>query len=295
MKNSYWKGKNVLFIGDSMTARSRYPKYIENTLGINAFYHCKDGAHIVAMVDGENGLDGTYNDENNQLSPLTTDLVRNMDLIVLFGGYNNLLYGGYNNRSCSIGEVGDIFRPDGTGQDTIAGIMQYAIDRIYEELDKACNLRCKLLIVTVSCTGKNEWLNSDGNTDFPLDSGKSLRKIASMQKKIAQANSLPYCDLFNTSGINHYTWSIFCAEAQPYNTHYSPYLLDEHGSIIKNECIRYSRGKYYYQKRDGKIVLELYDRYEPYPYNRDQVHLSVAGSERIAEVIAGAIISAYGN
>lgn len=294
MAESIWKFKKVLFIGDSITARREYPKVIEQTLGIQSFYHCKDGAHIVAMVDGERGLDGAYDDSPELLRPLTTDEVADKDLIVLYGGYNNLLYGGYKDRSCDPGKPGDLYRPDGTGQDTIAGVMQYAINRIYEELAKANNLTCRLLIVTVDCTGKNQWVNADGNSEFPPNSGRSYKNTAMIQKVVAENNGLPCCDLFHTSGINSHTWRVFGAEADALDSTYTPYLLDEQGNAVSKEYIQYKRHGFYNQIRDGKVVREQYSGYAPYPYNRDQLHKSVAGYRRIGEVIAGAIIAAYG-
>ncbi len=299
MINSYWKDKKVLFIGDSITAKKEYPKVIEERLGIQAFYHCKNGAHIVAMVDGEKGLDGTYDEADTEdiLRPLTKNDVADKDLIVFYGGYNNLLYGGhggYRGKSCIPGKLGDLYHPDGTGEDTIAGIMQYAINRIYEELAKAGNTDCRILIVTVDCAGKNQWVNADGNSEFPANSGKSYKNFAVMQKVVAEANSLPCCDLFHTSGINKHTWCWFAAEPEELNLYYALHLLNEAGEVVSNEYTEYKHGESYYQKRDNKIVLEQYNEHAPYPYNRDQLHKSAAGYRRIGEVITGAIISAYG-
>lgn len=293
--HEFWRDKKVLFIGDSMTARGKYPHVIEEMLGIQAFYHCKDGAHIVAMVDGERGLDGAYEEAPDALRPLTKEEVQDKDLIVLFGGYNNILYGGHKGRSCAPGKPGDLYKPDGTGEDTIAGVMQYAINRIYEELAKADNVACRLLIVTVDCTGKNQWLNADGYSEFPPHSGKSYEKTAVVQKAVAQRNGLPCCDLFHTSGINPYTWCVFCADAESLNKEYTPYLLDEQGTVLSDEYLQYRHMESYYQIRDGKVVLEQYAGYAPYPYNNDQLHKSPAGYRRIAEVVAGSMIAAYGN
>ena len=284
-----WAGKKVLFIGDSLTARRVYPAVIQEILGIQPFYHCKGGAGLKGMVDGENGIDGSYDNEtdaNGVLRPLNAQDVADMDLIIL--------YGGYNNRNLSIGKLGDRLNTDGSGDRTIAGFMQHAIDRIYEELSKANNLTCRLLIVTVDCSGKYPWADADGYAETTPGMGNSFEAIANMQKAVAAHNAIPCCDLFHTSGINRNTWHIFGYESNVDNPNFSPYRLDETGKPITLDRIRYTKGEYYYQHRDGKVVLELYNSAPPYPYNGDQLHKSTAGYRRIGEVIAGTIISSYG-
>ena len=286
----YWQNKKVLFIGDSITARRVYPEVIKEILGIETYYHCRGGRGIVAMVDGDRGLGGDYSDFSptaDLLLPLTADEVADKDLIVLFGGYNNL------GRDC--GKPGDLYVPDGSGQKTIIGYMQYAINRIYEELEKADNMGCRLLIVTVDCPGKGKWTNVDGYTESKPGSGNSFETMAAAQCEVAKFNSLPVCDLFHTSGINRRTWNYFSFESSARDERYSPYLLDENGKAVSDTEIRYEQGKSYYQIRDGKAVLEQYNELAPYPYNRDQLHKSPEGYRRIGEVIAGSIIKAYGN
>ena len=285
-----WAGKKVLFIGDSLTARRIYPEVIKEILGIETFYHCKGGAGLKGMVDGENGIDGSYDsqtDASGILRPLNTNDVASMDLIVL--------YGGYNNRNLDIGKIGDCFNTDGSGDRTIAGLMQHAIDRIYEELNKANNMTCRILIVTVDCSGKYPWADVDGYTETEPGKNNSLQEIANIQKAVAAFNALPCCDLFHTSGINRYTWHIFGFDSEVNNPNFSPYLLDQNGIPLSTERIRYQTGKSYYQSRDGKIISEVYEGAAPYPYIGDQLHKSPAGYRRIGEVIAGTIITVYGN
>lgn len=289
-KYGTWQGRKVLFIGDSLTARRVYPEVVKEILGIETFYHCKGGVGVQHMVDGDKGLGGEYDNETDAqgvLRPLLPEDVQDMDLIVLFGGYNN--------RSREIGKLGDLYKADGTGDNSFAGVMQYAINRIYETLEKANNLTCRMLIVTVDCSGKYPWVDADGYTEIEPGSGKSLEAMANIQKQIARHNAIPCCDLFHNSGINRHTWSVFSFQPDPVNPNYSPYRLDETGKPVSQERIRYERGESYYQIRDGKVVLETYDSNPPYPYNGDQVHKSPAGYRRIGEVIAGAIIAAYGN
>ncbi len=285
-----WQGKKVLFIGDSLTARRVYPETVREILGIQPFYHCKGGVGLKAMVDGDNGLGGMYDNETDVagvLRPLTVEDVKDMDLIVLFGGYNN--------RYINIGKVGDCYLPGAETGYTVAGLMQYCIERIYQVLAQADRLTCRLLVVTVDCSGKYPWVDCDGYTENGEGSGRSLEAMANIQKAVAAYNSIPCCDLFHNSGINRYTWSVFSAEPNVDNPNFSSCILNEKGDPVNNKRIRYETGKSYYQIREGGVVLEEYTGRAPYPYNGDQVHKSAAGYQRIGEVIAGAIVAAYGN
>lgn len=194
-------------------------------------------------------------------------------------------YGAWNGRKVLF--IGDSL--------TVAGHMQYVINRVYENLLAADNMTCRLLIVTVDCSGKYPWADADGYTELTPGSGKTFEAMANMQKQVAAYNAIPCCDLFHSSGINLHTWAWFSASADPVNPNYSPYRLDETGKPVSMERIRYVMGESYYQIRDGKVVLEKYDARPPYPYIGDQLHKSEAGYRRIGEVIAGAIIAAYGN
>ena len=172
-----WQGRKVLFIGDSLTAKRIYPEVVKDILGIETFYHCKGGASLKSMVDGDNGIGGDYDNETDAsgvLRPLTASDVAGMDLVVL--------YGGYNNRNLDIGEAGDLYRADGTGQKTIAGFMQYAINRIYEELYAANNMTCRLLVVTVDCAGRYPWVQVDGRGETTPGTGRTLEAMANVQK-----------------------------------------------------------------------------------------------------------------
>lgn len=280
-----WKDKNVLFIGDSLTAAKQYQNTVAEILGINIFNHCKGGMGIVNCVDGENGA-GEYDNETaveGTLYALKPDDVRDMDLIVF--------YAGYNNRGTTDGVVGDCYPAQGT----IAGMMQYAINRIYEELAEANNLTCKIIIVTVDCAGKYAYINADGYEEWPPESGRTMETLSDVQKAVAEYNSLACLDLWHTSGINRNTWSVFGASADTVNTNYTVYELDASGNQVGTSPMKYVKGQSYYQIRDGAVVLEEYTGSAPYPYNKDQLHKSSEGYKRIGECIAGAIISAFGN
>ena len=284
-----WYGKKVLFIGDSLTAAKKYPNTIKELLGIEIFYHCKGGMGLIQCVDGQNGA-GEYDNEtavSGTLYALNVDDVKDKDLIVFFAGYNN--------RGTDDGKVGDCYNPAGGGQSTIAGYMQYCINRIYEELTEAGNLTCRILIVTVDCAGKYPYIDANGYEEWPAGSGRTMETLANIQKAVAEANGLSCIDLWHDYGFNKHTWNVFGASANPVNEKYSPYQLDSSGNPVNNTRIRYVTGNSYYQVRDGKVVLEQYTGSSPYPYNGDQLHKSDKGYARIGEAIAGGIIHHFGN
>lgn len=287
---AYWKNKNVLFIGDSITAALKYQNKVKELLDINIFNHCKGGIGLTAMVDGDKGLGGDYDNETGsdgtELKPLSIEDVSGKDLIVFLGGYND--------RGTEDGNVGDLYDPEGGEQNTIAGKMQYCINRIYEELEKANNLTCKLLIVTVDCAGKYPWIDADGYEEWPADSGRTMETLANTQKAVAEYNSLLCCDLWHNSGINKNTWNVFGSHNNSINEQYSPYELNAEGEPINQTRIKYVKGQSYYQWRDGKVVLEEYTGDSPYPYNGDQLHKSIPGYDRIGECMVGTIIKGYG-
>lgn len=277
----YWQNKKILFMGDSHTARHIYPEVVKEILGSEVFYHCKGGAQYTHMIDGSPA------DSIGFLPPLTAETVKDMDLIVIFAGANCV--------GMEYGRAGDRYRADGGGENTVAGTLQYVIDSVYDRLEESENLGCRLLIVTVDCPGKNAWLNNDGYTEYKPGTGKSFENMSLVQRQVAEYNSIPFCDLFRTSGINRRTWSHFGASKTTVNPDYTPVLLNEKGEKVSDEPLVYKQGESYYQIRNGRVVLEQYNDLPRYPYNADQLHKSPAGYRRIGEVIAGAIISAYGN
>ena len=277
----YWKGKNILFIGDSQTARHVYPEVVKEILGANVFYHCKGGVGFIQMVEGSPA------DWIGYMPPLTAETVKDMDLIVI--------YGGYNCRNVPFGQPGERYDPETKESKTVAGMMQYLIDSVYDRLEEADNLGCRLLLVTVSCSGKYPWVDKDGYTEYYPGSGLSLQNMAKLQKEIGEYNSIPVCDLFKNLGSNRRTWSYFGAGKDPDNHQFARYPLNENGEQISDTPLVYEQGKEYYQIRDGKVVLEKYEGLARFPYNGDQLHKSPEGYRRIGEVISGAIIAAYGN
>ena len=280
-----WKNKNVLFIGDSLTSANKYQGTIKDILDINIFNHCKGGMGLIQCVDGQDGA-GEYDNEtyaSGTLYALNTSDVSNKDLIVL--------YAGYNNRRTNVGVVGDCYDPQNNTGKTIAGYMQYCINRIYEELTEANNLTCKILIVTLDCHGKYPYIDMDG---YAEDNGNGTKYISEIQEAVAHANGLACCNLYKNSGINKNTWCVFGASSSSEVSTYTKYKINNDGTVDYNTQLNYKNGNYYNQIRNGEVVSEQYTGSSPYPYNGDQLHKSNAGYKRIGECIAGSIIANYG-
>ena len=239
--NILWN-KNVLVIGDSLTAAGVWQLKLNELLGMNVSTHAKGGMGIVQCVDGENINNDVAIDNNTNasetLQPLSTADVQNKDLIIFFAGYNN--------RGKEDGEANGIEYPTAN---TISGMMQHAINRIYQELENANNKTCKIAIITPHCVGKYSYIDADGYDEYPSGSGRNLRTLASAIERVAKYNSIPCLNLWENSGINRNTWSVFSASQTATNT-------------------------------DGSGP-------GPYHYNNDQVHLnSSVGYPYLGEKIA---------
>jgi hypothetical protein len=276
----FWKGKNILFIGDSITYAldSAYPSKVAQILGANFSVHGKPGAQLKTMIDGDvGGNDPFY----PPINPLTEQDVKDKHLIVLFGGFNN--------RWNNIGKPDDNYDINKDEPWTIYGFMQHAVDSIKQQLIKANNQNCPILIVTVYFCGKYSW-NCYAGDVTPPKNGCSFKDMAKAQIDVAIKNGLYYCDLYNTSDISPKTWHIYSANPNPTLPQFTPYLLDKDGNKVNDEYLIYEHGKKYYQIRDGKVVLEEYIEYPPYPFNGDQLHLNKNGYEHIATIIANKIL-----
>ena len=205
--DTHWKGKNALVIGDSLTAEKIWQKELSNILGLNVTTHAKGGMGIVQCVDGENGA-GEYDNETattGTLYALNTSDVADKDLILFFAGYNN--------RGAEDGAIGDCYSPDGTGSRTIAGMLQYAINRIYEELSAAGNLTCRVAIITPHCAGKYSYIDADGYEEWPDGSGRTMQTLAQIMEDVANYNNLPCYNAWKNSGINRFTWCVYASSS----------------------------------------------------------------------------------
>lgn len=282
---SKWKGKTALVIGDSITAAKKWQKKLNEDLGMIVKTHAKGGVGTVAMVDGDKGLGGDYDNETSAsgtLYPLNTNDVTGVDLIVVLPAYND--------RGKDEGAIGDVY----PNKSTIIGIVQYMINRIYEELAKANNLNCKILFATPHCAGKYNYIDADGYEEYPSNSGRTMETLSDAIKLVCNYNNIAVCDLWHNSGINKFTWTIYGANVNAVNEQYAKYELNAQGEIVGSTPLRYVTGQSYYQWRDGVVVLEKYTGASPYPFNSDQLHCGDLGYARIGECVVGSIIKSYG-
>ena len=206
-----WYKKNVLVIGDSLTAANVWQQKLKELLGMNVSTHAYGGLGIVQCVKGSND----YNIATGvgALAPLKISDVYDKDLIIFFAGYNN--------RGTPDGVVGDCYTDDGTGQNTIAGYLQYAINYIFKKLKGGeengvtynANLRCRVIVVTPHCAGKYSYIDADGYDEYPVGSGRTMQTLAQIMEDVAHYNNLPCYNAWKNSGINRFTWDVYASSS----------------------------------------------------------------------------------
>ena len=178
-QNQPWAGKNVLVVGDSVSDLSMHSHPWQETfasaLGCTVTTHAKGGATLLDMIDGNERL---------PIDPLTQEDVAGKNLIILFGGANDI------NQGVPFGKVGD------TETGTACGNLYYAVNRIYTLLAAADNISCPVVLAGYYNSG----------TEFGKD--QSIRQTTA---NVAQWLGLPYVDL-RGSGINPATWCLYGQE-----------------------------------------------------------------------------------
>lgn len=232
--NGYWYGKKCLVIGDSTSATEQWQKKLYENLGMSVTTHAKGGIGFLQMVVGSLGYEGNYDNETGNtgvLQPLKASDVYDKDLIIIFGGFNN--------RGTKLGEITDLYKTDGTGQNTVTGQLQFVLNWIYDLLkgneSYAQNLKCKIVLVTPYCCGKYNYADYDGYSGDKW-AGYTLREMCDRIVEIAALNNCSSYNAWENSGIGRHTWTIYSA---------SPTATKEAGSDAA-----------------------------PYPTNADQLHLN---------------------
>lgn len=288
---SKWEGKRLLAIGASITTEwsweKRWPSKCAAILGMNVRVHAKGGIGLIQMVDGDGSGDAPegYDPDDfgvEELYALNSEDVTDVDVIVLHGMYNERSI-----AKTAFGEITDMY----PAQNTYLGRLQYAISRIYDELEKAGNKNCKVVICSAHKYGKYPYSNLSA-----YDDGEPIRLGAEM---VAKYHSLYFIDLMNLGNINKYNWDKFSLSSSPYNANYIPAdgVLDgtnkPFASLDVAPSVSANSGKYITisdkdgcYKSDGTSWIW---EYTSAIWNGDQLHLNQDGYQRIAEYIAGAL------
>lgn len=204
-KQSRWKGKRILAIGDSVTAALKWQSRVGELLGMNVRTHAKGGIGIIQMVDGDGS--GTppagYDPDNfgvETIYALSTEDVTDVDIIVLMGFYN-----ARSTATDNPGNENDMYPTN----NTFIGQLNYAVKRVYEELEKANNMQCKVVICSAHKYGKYSYSDLSA-----YDDGDDLYNAT---KKSADYNSLPCVDLMHCGNINKYNWNVFQNSNTPFH------------------------------------------------------------------------------
>lgn len=299
--NKSWEGKRLLAIGDSVTAmyydsglpETGYGFYswadkVGSLLNMKVRKHAEGGIGLIQMVDGHgtdapNGVDpDTF---NNKVYKLNTDDVKDVDVIIVMGMYNE-----YGILAKDAGTVTDMYVDSTTGN-TFMGRLNYAIKRIYEELAKANNLECKVLICGPHRHGKYPYSDEDAYQKGDL--------LSNSAKAVADYHSLHYIDLMHRGMINKYNWSVAQKSSVELSDNYisstgindgnnHPFasVNDAPSAASNKDKLITIVGKEYAYKSDGSTWVY---GYVTCPWNADQLHPSIKGSDMIGEVIAGEI------
>lgn len=266
--------KQLLAIGDSITAAGHWQKRAGEVLGMEVKSHCRGGIGIVAMADGR---------KSDNFPVLTVDDVKDADVVVLMGFYNER---GMVWQPATRGKAAADMYPQ---QKTFCGKLNYLIKRVRETLAAAGNTKARLYLVAPHCYGLYQWINKDAY----FDGEKMLDAI----KEVADFNHLPCIDLFHKGGIDRTNWSKYQASATTFSKSYLPGDCSEpsgvnkpfakledapDAALHKGKAITVKGVKGCYRS-DGK-TWSAYPM--PYPWIGDQLHMNKEGYYKIGEVIA---------
>lgn len=290
-KTNQWAGKTLLAIGDSITAANKWQQRVGELLGMNVRTHAKGGIGITAMVDGDGSGEAPegYDPDDfgvSALYALNIADVKNVDIVILMGFYNE--------RSSAVNNPGaetDMY----PAQHTVIGRINYAVKRVYEELEKANNMQCKVVICTAHRYGKYSYIDKTA-----YDDGEAICEVAQVA---ANYNSIPCIDLMHNGNINRYNWNEFQSSPTPYNSSYIPADGINDGTDKPFESVdaapdpSANDGKYItisdgsiYRSDGSQWVLSSSGKC---PWNSDQLHLNARGYARIGDYIAGCLLSLF--
>ena len=291
--SSKWYGKTLLAIGDSVTSGKKWQQRVGDILGMSVRTHAKGGIGIIQMVDGDGSGNAPDNYDPNYgtsgiIYKLNSKDVADVDVICIMGFYNERAV-----ATSNAGNDTDMYPT----QSSFIGKLNYAIKRIYEELDNANNTKCKIVVVSAHKYGRNPWLDKDAYEDG--------NDILQATKSVANYNSLYFIDLMNGGGINKYNWKYFQNSPTDYNPLYIPKdgVNDATNKPFdsKDDFPEASTHKGYFVTLKGEVEESSYESDGSQWVKRghengrvwlgDQLHPNNAGYEKIGDVIAGHLLN----
>lgn len=284
-------GKTLLMIGDSVTAQGFIQNRIGEILGMNIRTHAKGGIGIIQMVDGDGSGDAPegYDPDNfgtDKIYRLNETDVKDVSIIIVFGFYNERTA-----IRTLPGEAGDMYPT----QNTFIGRLNYAIKRIYEELNKAKNTDCRIIICTAHRFGHYPYSSYSS-----YDDGDNMCKYT---LETANYNSLPCIDVMHNGGINEYNWNLFQKSSTDYNENYLPSdnvkdaTNKPWASLGIAPAAATNKGKlitvgttsnYTTYKSDGTNWVK---DVSVYPWYGDHLHLNSDGGKLLGNYIAAQLLS----
>lgn len=206
--NNPWQDKKVLVIGDSQSAHGEWQAYLSKYLDCNVKTHAQGGARMLQLVNGERyGFDDKIPSEREvsmsstidpnkfgveEFKPLCADEVRNADLIIVMGLYNEAVPFTYDYGSRS-----DLY-PKHT---TFCGRFNYMITRIREVLKNAGNDDCQIMVTNMHRCGSNAYLSMTS-----YDYGDAYTDSL---KLLCRQNQIQMLDIMHECPIDSTNWSYY--------------------------------------------------------------------------------------
>lgn len=294
---SFWTGKRIMAIGASLCASTdtRNWQYVMgDILGCNIRTHAKGGIGLIQMVDGDGTEKPEADPDNfgvNNIYPLEDSDVEDVDLILIFGAYNE-----YRRALNEYGTMNDIY-PE---QNTFLGRLRYVANKL-TNLTLSANKECRIAFISTYCFGGGSYCNSTGYI--------AGEKILDGFKEVGKEFSIPVIDLLHEGQISKYNWDTFCSGAGKENTTYLPYdesvpygvpsifpSISDLPSSAQEGIVALVQsdneyGYVYSQYKDGAWKHNIWPwssgSYPPYMYLwKDFIHLNFDGHNRVAQYIA---------
>ena len=286
---SKYKGKRLLAIGDSVTDQNFWQKRVGELLGMSVRNHCKGGIGILQMVDGDESGDAPsgYDPDNfgtDKIYKLNTKDVDNVDVIIIMGFYNERKL-----ATSTPGIKTDMYPTN----DTFIGRLNYAIKRIFEELQKANNNNCRVVVCSPHKYGKYPYIDKTANED-----GEDIYNAIKIS---SDYNSVPCIDLMHNGGINQYNWNLCQKSNSAINSNYIPAdgINDGTNKPFNSQAdfppASENKGKQVTSKEyNGSFTSDgvkwNFD-WEPYCWLGDQLHLSQFGGYMLGNYIAAQLLT----